>query len=157
MLRFLRRALVAVTSVLLAAVALAPWLVYEVGMSNIIGRPVPPRTNGASSVQALKVWLQLKETGPIEVDRLDPYSFALGLLADAPTSSGSRVAWFVARNHNTGNLQSNRMLWWHISGAALTIWLTRNWTADQLLAKAYEILSAQRALSGAARLERYTS
>jgi hypothetical protein len=28
---------------------------------------------------------------------------------------------------------------WHLSGAALTIWLTRNWTLTELIAKAAEL------------------
>jgi len=31
------------------------------------------------------------------------------------------------------------MAMWHLSGAALTIWLTRNWTLDELIAKAVEL------------------
>ena len=29
--------------------------------------------------------------------------------------------------------------YWHLSGAALTIWLTRNWTPTELISKAIEV------------------
>jgi hypothetical protein len=124
---------------------------YELGMSNIDGRPVPP-VKAATSAQAESVWLTLKETGPIRVERLNPYGYALDVLTDQPVLPGTRVAWLVARNHNANKLTNSRMLWWHMSGGALTIWLTRNWTADQLLAKAHELLSAQHAASNNALL-----
>jgi hypothetical protein len=38
------------------------------------------------------------------------------------------------------------MLYWHLSGMALTIWLARNWTPTELIAKAIE-LDAPRAAS----------
>ena len=46
------------------------------------------------------------------------------------------MAWSVARSYNATHLDDRRMLWWHASGAALTIWLTRNWTQEQILAAA---------------------
>ena len=37
--------------------------------------------------------------------------------------------------------------WWHLSGAALTVWLTRNWSTEQLVAKAREIRRSNRPAS----------
>jgi hypothetical protein len=49
----------------------------------------------------------------------------------------SRRRWWVARSYNTKHLEDRR--WWYPSGAALAIWLTRNWTADELIAKGIEL------------------
>jgi hypothetical protein len=50
------------------------------------------------------------------------------------------AAWIVARSYNYSHLQHNQALWWHLSGAALTIWITRNWTSDQILSRAAELV-----------------
>jgi heme exporter protein D len=36
------------------------------------------------------------------------------------------------------------MLFWHLSGSALTIWLSRNWTTEQIVCKALEIKEKQK-------------
>jgi hypothetical protein len=46
---------------------------------------------------------------------------------------GADAAWLVARNFNASHLARQGSAWWHLSGAALTIWLTRHWTPDQVL------------------------
>jgi len=60
---------------------------------------------------------------------------------------GAHLAWLVARNHNQERRTDQRMIWWNLSGAALTIWLTRNWTTDQLVAKAHEIIRSSQPAS----------
>jgi hypothetical protein len=35
------------------------------------------------------------------------------------------------------------MIWWHLSGAALTIWVTRNWTTDQIVTAAAAIAGSR--------------
>lgn len=69
---------------------------------------------------------------------LTPYDI-YSLLLDKPDPAGLRLAWYVARNYNYDHLQDRRMVNWHISGEALTVWLTRHWSSDELLAKALEI------------------
>ena len=44
-----------------------------------------------------------------------------------------------ARNYATHLLNHQRhkgMSWWHLSGAALAIWLSRNWTDEEILSAA---------------------
>jgi len=40
------------------------------------------------------------------------------------------------------------MLWWHLSGAALTIWLSRNWTDQQITAAAFAALQRRGEVHG---------
>jgi len=126
---------------LVGVAILLPWLLYAIGLGNINGWPELPTQSKLAEDDAMKVWHELKEKDPIKVEKLNPYDYAafiLGLKSMEP-ASGARLAWFVARNYNYKNLKDRRNLYWHLSGASLTIWLTRNWSADQLLAKAKEI------------------
>src|SRR5690242_12748967 len=104
-----------------------------------------PPDAATASAPAERVWLALKETGPIKAEPLNPYRYALALLTGDPLPPGSRLAWLVAGNYNASNLKNKRMWLWHMSGAALTIWLTRHWTTEQRVAKAAQILAPQSA------------
>jgi hypothetical protein len=134
----------------LAVTLIGPWLLYELALGNVVGRPSSPNTVPVPLVDAQGVWLKLRETGPIEIERLTPHGYALALVTNDRLPSGAHVAWFVARNHNVNNLKNRRMIWWHMSGAALTIWLTRHWSADQLIAKAHELFRTSGAASNLA-------
>lgn len=150
MLTLVRRILFAITSIVLAVLLLGPWAIYEAGLANIVVLPTPPSTTPVSVADAKAIWSEFKEPGSMTVEPLSPYGYALALFTDLPLPPGAHVAWFVARNHNSENLKNRRMIWWHTSGAALTIWLTRNWSTEQLTAKAYEITHASQPASNPA-------
>jgi hypothetical protein len=42
-----------------------------------------------------------------------------------------RAIWLIVRQYNSSHLKDRRMGMWHLSGAALTIWLTQHWTTDE--------------------------
>ena len=112
----MRRTLFGLITSTLALVLIGPWLLYELALSNVVGRPALPAT----------------AVVPSRTSHVLP--------------AGTHLAWFVARHHNADHLKDRRMIWWHMSGAALTIWLTCHWSTDQLTAKAHQILrSAQTA------------
>ena len=113
----------------LTALALAPLVLYAVALSQVEGRPTP-RT--ASHLAAESAWQACGERAAVEFAPLDPWQFTWRLASgsDAAALPGERAAWAVARQYNAGHLR--RHIWWHPSGAALTIWLTRHWSAEQL-------------------------
>lgn len=127
----------AISTVLL--LLLSPLLLYCVGLKNIDGRPGKPSVSTVQQKEASAVWSMLKESGMVKVTPLNPYLYLKSLIGDRPLPPGAKVAWYVARDYNNRNLKHKRGIWWHVSGAALTIWLTRNWDADELIAKAAEI------------------
>jgi hypothetical protein len=51
-------------------------------------------------------------------------------------ANGLNAASFVALHYNARHLKNRRSTWWHLSGAALTIWIARHWTSDQVLSAA---------------------
>jgi hypothetical protein len=94
------------------------------------GRPVP-LPNTASAAQRADAWSKFRGTGSPSIPKLTPYTYFT-----EDNEAGVRVAWFVARKYLAEHRQTQGMLWWHLSGAALTIWLTRNLSADELLTMA---------------------
>lgn len=148
MFKLTKRYCISVLVVILLIALLSPWLVYEAGLSNINGRPSIGNANFVSREDATEIWIELKETGPIRMEIMTPYSYLFFLILDGPNSPGSRLAWYVARDYNADRLKDKRMIWWHLSGAAMTVWLTRNSNLEDLLTKANKIhLSRARAVS----------
>ena len=120
----------------LSAAAAAPWLIYRFGLSQIEGRPTAA-TRTATAEQRDRLFKQLRMPQPVQIDPISPYTYFLQ--GTHPKYASTRVAWIIARSYNTKHLSDRRMLIWHLSGMALTIWLTRNWTATGLIAKAIEL------------------
>lgn len=150
MLTIARRLLLALAGITLVLLFLGPWAIYGAGLSNIVALPAPPSTPPVSVADAKTIWSEFKEPGSVSVEPLSPYGYAFALITNHSLPPGPHIAWFVARNHNAGNLENRRMIWWHTSGAALTIWLTRNWSTEQLIAKAHEITHADKPASNPA-------
>jgi hypothetical protein len=132
-----RRILIVVALVVipLSAATVAPWLIYWFGLNQIEGRPTAA-THTVTAEQIDGLFKRLRISQPVQIDPISPYSY---FLQGAHPSSSTRVAWIIARSYNAKNLSDRRMLYWHVSGVALTIWLTRNWTPTELIAKAIEL------------------
>jgi len=139
----MRRLGAAIVATLVALGLLAPWGLYELGLSNIEGRPNPPPEHLVSTDDDALLRRVLRAQHGISVVPLSPMSYFASLFEGRPKvsaeDSGADAAWLVARNYNASHLKSRRSIWWHLSGAALTIWITRNWTPDQVLSRAAEI------------------
>jgi hypothetical protein len=125
-------------AVVLLAVGL-PLSLYWSGLANIEGRPQPTTTKDIAADRAL---LQEKflSSSPIVVAVLNPWNFLWSQHVDVKTPDvGASAVWVVVRTYNYTHLRKRRMSWWHLSGAALTIWVTRHWTPDQIVASAAAI------------------
>jgi hypothetical protein len=92
----------------------------------------------------LWVWKQARGTGVPVIQTSDPYStLAKLLLGRAEASPGELVAWWVASDYLLKHQRYKGMGWWHLSGAALSIRLTRTWSAEELLSAAAAALEAR--------------
>ena len=120
-------------AIMLSAVAAAPWALYWKGLNEIEGRPTPA-TQAATAEQIDGLLQKLRLTHPVRVRPMSPYSY---LLQGGTSDPSARIAWVVARSYNVKHLSDRR--YWHLSGAALTVWLTRNWTLTELIATAAEL------------------
>jgi len=50
------------------------------------------------------------------------------------------AASLVAQHYNARHLADRHSITWHLSGAALTIWITRHWSSDEVLCAAVDAL-----------------
>jgi hypothetical protein len=132
-----RRIAIAALFAFCLVVVAVPWALYWLGLHGAGGTPEPPSTLASVQVR-LAAWERLRGTGAPNVERLNPYTFWTLVLVDGPRPPGAMAAWQVARNHVAQHQPYRGMLWWHLSGASVTIWLTRNWSIEQLLTKAAE-------------------
>jgi hypothetical protein len=127
--------IVALTVTALCAAAAGPWLLYWYGLRQIDGRPTAA-AHTATAEQSDRLFKKLKIAQPVHIDILSPYTY---VLQGARPTSSVRLAWIIAGSYNVNHLGDQKMPMWHLSGAALTIWLTRNWTLTELIAKAVEL------------------
>lgn len=119
--------------VIVALLAASPGFVYFIGLAKVHGRPIPADPTLFSQEAIAAAWAQCREEPPIVVRATNPWSVAGKFLFGDPlrTTPGERSAWRIARTHNASHPVGNN-LWWHTSGVALTIWITRHWSAEQI-------------------------
>ena len=124
---------VVLLATMLSVPTVAPWLIYWIGLSKIEGRP-EYATHTVTVEELDSLCKRLRISQPAQISPISPYSY---FLQGAGGSASTRIAWIIARSHNVEHLGGRR--YWHLSGAALTIWLTRNWTPTELIARAIEL------------------
>ncbi len=136
----MKKTLLLIIASTVVALVSAPWLLYAIGLMNVSGRPERAKIS-ITDKEAKILWNELNETGPVHISKIGPWDYILLFGADDPLKGipGMKAAGFVARDHNSGHLNNKRMGCWHLSGAAVTIWLCRNWTTEDILAKVKEI------------------
>lgn len=136
-----------VVVLLLAALFVAgvPVAAYLAGMDNMDDRPPPPERITYREYQAMVVWEERKELPPIALQAITPWHFyALiwcsrynddieDFLTCGDRYPGLRAAAYVAKRHLDDHLKQRGLIWRYMSRAALTIWISRNWTAEQLV------------------------
>ena len=131
---------IALSSLIAIVVVLVggPWAIYGLGLHGTVGRPEPPTALAAPERQ-LAVWQLAKGTAEPKPVSLNPYNYLQLAAKPGPSRPALLVAWWVASDYNISHQRYPGMGWWHLSGAALTIWLSRNWSIEQLLTKAAEL------------------
>lgn len=120
-----------------------PWLLYGAGLAMINGRPTPPEQ--PASISAAQREYLLRELGyeqSLAVQRLNPWSYGCALASG--NKPKAQVAWLVARNYVAKHRKTQSNLSWHLSGAALTVWLTRHWSNEQLLVRVIEVAEEEK-------------
>jgi len=119
--------------VLVALLAAVPGFVYVVGLAKVHGRPTPADPALFRHEAIAAAWVQCREESPVAVRATNPWGVAGKFLFGNPlrTTPGERSAWRIASTHNALHPVGSN-LWWHTSGAALTIWITRHWSAEQI-------------------------
>lgn len=132
--RCLTATFLCVTAALLLA---SPLGLYCLGLSGIDGLPQKPLQLVSKEQQAL-AWKGARGSGVPRVEAMNPYSFAITLLVkkDLSAPPDQLIVWRVASSYLMSHQRHKGMGWWHLSGAALAIWLSRNWTSEEILSAA---------------------
>ena len=124
----------------LGLVSALPWAAYWLGLSAVSHYPLPP-SQALSADQREWVGSLASVSGNPAIAPLTPYSYLYDLFAQqGKAEAGPRVIWWVASDHLSDQHTGQGMLWRHLAGASLTIWLSRNWTDQQILAAAFVAL-----------------
>ncbi len=133
----LRRLLIYSFGAVALVVMSSPLALYWLGLSGVEGLPSKP-TVLASQERQLWVWKEARGKGVPSVTPLNPYSYVFRLIANQsePNHPGNLVAWWVASDYLSEHQRFKGMGWWHLSGAALTIWLSQNWSSEEMLSEA---------------------
>jgi len=133
---------------LLAVIAAAiPAGAYWAGMDNAGGKPVPPDDISYTESQAQEVWANREQAFPIELRRITPWHFyhlvwcsrddahIEDYLSCGDQYPGLRAAGYVSKRFLVGHLKHEGLMWRYLSRTALTIWISRNWSEQQLVAE----------------------
>jgi hypothetical protein len=127
--------------IVMIGIGAGPWLFYGIGLAKVDGRPLHASQTVVTPEDAEALWRRLRIPQPVRLDPVSPYSYVQALVFGDQKILGpsARIAWIIASSYNIGHLTDHRAWAWHLSGAALTVWLTRNWTPNELVAKAVEL------------------
>lgn len=138
----LARALAGTVVLALVLSLLAPWLAYEIVLARLEGLPARPQQMATPAQQA-EIWQRAGGEGPLAVEPLNPYGFVLALVARERVRPGDEMAAWVARAHLQQQPRTG-MLAWQLRNAALTVWLTRHWSAQELASAAHALTLPRR-------------
>lgn len=132
------RGSIAILVFVVAALLLAsPLGLYWLGLNGVDGLPQKPLLL-ASKEQQLLVWRDARGDGAPRIGAMNPYSFVITLLVDENPSAppDQLIVWRLASSYLVDHQRNKGMGWWHLSVAALTIWLSRNWSSEEILSAA---------------------
>jgi hypothetical protein len=141
---------VAIASLLCVALFVfsLPIGLYWFGLSKIEGRPEPPTQTNNTAADTALLLQDFRSQAPIAVHALNPWTYVITLLTeradDLRMDPGSHAIWLIARDYNYKHIKDRKMSHWHLSGAALSIWLSRNWTTDEIVTTAAAIVRSYR-------------
>ena len=119
-----------------------PWLVYSIGLWAAGGLPEPPKTIAPADAQR-EVWGTLLGVGEPSLDPLTPYTYLAKLENPGEERPGLLASYTVASDHLLAHRRFEGRQWWSLSNASLVIWLSRNWTIEQILSKLIEMRSSR--------------
>jgi len=140
--RLLFRICIVIISLVILLLLAAPLMLYQWGLSNVDGRPQRP-THMASTAEQARIWKQAGGAEPAVVEPINPYGFFVRFFVDSYRETASeRAAYWIARSYLPEHRRGSTMLEWHGGVAALTIWITRNWSTEEILTVAAETVSA---------------
>ncbi len=118
-----------------------PWFLYWYGLSNLLSYPILPINIALSETEKATIWNQHKESGTINIRKMSPYDLlSMFFSSDKKAETkGERITWWIARNIKNDTLKDKRNFIRLLTVNCLTIWLSRNWTEEQIFQKAKDL------------------
>lgn len=146
----MKRFLIWTSSLLLALItllALSPMLIYWWGLSNLDTPPVPSQLE-LTSEQQRQIWKHAGEVGEPDIHKLNPYRYIAlfvcvskqGVHSDICRSEypGAQISAFSVRSQVADQVRGQNNLVWHVTWMAYAIWITRNWSKEEIISTYYE-------------------
>ncbi len=144
--RVLKKFVLVVLALAVVCIFLTPWGLYWFGLQAISFSTNPSQWT-APRIAQTALWIDLENNEAQVIEVASPYTLVVAIGTAALTSNlvlpqGFNVASQVARALLfSRQLEINRAISWHLQQMSLSIWISRNWTADQalntLLAESY--------------------
>lgn len=138
-LTFLQRSLIILLLVLAALCYALPWGFYTLGLRRVGRLPEAPKQL-VSAERQQQLWTEAGFSGAPELTELSPGSYLLGAAGQDAPPPVTLFAWrissaYLHQNHRyAGNVLEQQL-----SGGALTVWLTRNWSLAEILSRVAEL------------------
>jgi hypothetical protein len=129
--------IVSMAVIALAFAVAVPGMVYVAGLALVKGRPAAVEATVLDMSARARAMRACREDAPLRMRPLNPWHVSTRFLSDDPLGwePGEYAASRIAMKHNIEHLTGGHFRW-HVSNTALTIWITRHWSAEQLYATA---------------------
>lgn len=136
----LKKSLFAILALAVVCVLLAPWGMYFFGL-QAIPHDTSPSHWTAPRIAQTALWIDLEGNEAEAMEAASPYTFVVAIGTAAMTSNyvlpkGFNVANQAARTlfiHRQRETRRTTTTQYQLQTAALAIWISRNWTAEQAL------------------------
>jgi hypothetical protein len=136
--KLIKRVVTALFTLTTLAALVTPLALYQIGLFGAGGIPTKPSKIAAQN-DLQNEWRNYRGQSEPKLTILNPYTYMLLAGESGSTRVSTAVAVRVAQSQQLETQKYESQSWWHISGAALTIWLTRNWSIEELLSKSHEL------------------
>lgn len=115
----------------------APWGLYYLGLQGISGKPALPVALLTDERQ-IELWQKAGCEGRPALDELNPVHYIMTAPSQEAPPPATMFAWRIASAYQREHKLHDGAMWQQLSGAALAIWITRNWSIEQILSKVQE-------------------
>jgi hypothetical protein len=144
--------------VCLFGIVLVVMLVFPLGLYkytiSLVERMPEKSSIELSQTQAIELWVSKEKCSPNECASTTPYwiyswlvaalvnDFVIPINTETLDDRLSKMSSQIALQHlREVNFKGKGMLWWHLTHLNLSIWLQRNWSANEIASK-YKLNSA---------------
>ena len=143
----MKKVIVRLLGIVFVAMLVFPLALYKYTISRVEKMPEKSSIE-LSQTQAIELWSSKEKCSPNECASTTPYwiyswlamalvnDFVVRINTEALDDRLSKMSSQIALQHlREGNFKGKGMLWWHLTHLNLSIWLQRNWSANEIASK----------------------